>query len=295
MEKRRLGRTNLDVTVLGFGGAGIAGGDLENIRKVLNSALDAGINVIDTAECYEGSEESMGKAISKRRSEFFLFTKCGHPRGIGSKDWSANSILESIERSLRRLQTDCIDLIQLHGCSEAILKKREAISALEKARERGWVRYLGYSGDGPPARFAVECDAFDVLQTSINIADQEAISQIVPLARGKNIGLIAKRPLANFAWKTGHKPINSYHHEYYERLRKLDFDFLGNDEESIAIALRFVLSVPGVHTAIVGTTKPERSEENARLLESSPLRPDEYNAIRERWDVIAPKTWIGQP
>jgi aryl-alcohol dehydrogenase-like predicted oxidoreductase len=295
MEKRRLGRTNLDVTVLGFGGAGIAGGDLENIRKVLNSALDAGINVIDTAECYEGSEESIGKAISKRRAEFFLFTKCGHPRGIGSKDWSANSILESIERSLRRLQTDRIDLIQLHGCSEAILKKREAISALEKARERGWVRYLGYSGDGPPARFAVECDAFDVLQTSINIADQEAISQIVPLTREKNIGLIAKRPLANFAWKTGHKPINSYHHEYYERLRKLDFDFLGNDEGSIAIALRFVLSVPGVHTAIVGTTKPERSEENARLLESSPLRPDEYNAIRERWDVIAPKTWIGQP
>jgi len=295
MEKRRLGRTNLDVTVLGFGGAGIAGGDLENIRKVLNSALDAGINVIDTAECYEGSEESIGKAISKRRAEFFLFTKCGHPRGIGSKDWSANSILESIERSLRRLQTDCIDLIQLHGCSEAILKKGEAISALEKARERGWVRYLGYSGDGPPARFAVECDAFDVLQTSINIADQEAISQIVPLTHEKNIGLIAKRPLANFAWKTGHKPINSYHHEYYERLRKLDFDFLGNDEESIAIALRFVLSVPGVHTAIVGTTKPERSEENARLLESSPLRPDEYNAIRERWDVIAPKTWIGQP
>ena len=295
MEKRRLGRTNLDVTVLGFGGAGIAGGDLENIRKVLNSALDAGINVIDTAECYEGSEESIGNAISKRRAEFFLFTKCGHPRGIGTEDWSGSSILESIERSLRRLQTDRIDLIQLHGCSEAILKKGEAISALEKARERGWVRYLGYSGDGPPARFAVECDAFDVLQTSINIADQEAISQIVPLARGKNIGLIAKRPLANFAWKTGHKPINSYHHEYYERLRKLDFDFLGNDEESIAIALRFVLSVPGVHTAIVGTTKPERSEENARLLESSPLRPDEYNAIRERWDVIAPKTWIGQP
>jgi hypothetical protein len=295
MEKRRLGRTDLNVTILGFGGAGTAGEDLENIDKVLNSALDAGINVIDTAECYEGSEESIGRAISKRRAEFFLFTKCGHPRGVGSEDWSSNSILESIERSLRRLQTDCIDLIQLHGCSEAVLKKGEAISALEKARERGWVRYLGYSGDGPPARFAVECDAFDALQTSINIADQEAISQIVPPARGKNIGLIAKRPLANFAWKTGHKPINSYHHEYYERLRKLDFDFLGNDEESIAIALRFVLSVPGVHTAIVGTTKPERFRENANLLASRPLPESEYHAIRERWDVIAPKTWIGQP
>ena len=295
MEKRRLGRTNMDVTVLGFGGAGIAGESIENIGNVLNSALDAGINVIDTAECYQGGEKSIGNAISKRRDEFFLFTKCGHPRGIGSADWSASSILESIERSLRHLQTDRIDLIQLHGCSEAVLKKGEAISALEKARERGWVRYLGYSGDGHPARFAVECDAFDALQTSINIADQEAVSQIAPLTRARNIGLIAKRPLANFAWKTGHKPINSYHHQYYERLRKLNFDFLRNDEESIAIALRFVLSVPGVHTAIVGTTKPERCQENARLLESHPLPEREYNAIRERWDVIAPKTWIGQP
>ncbi len=295
MEKRRLGRTNMDVTVLGFGGAGIAGESIENIGNVLNSALDAGINVIDTAECYEGGEKSIGNAISKRRDEFFLFTKCGHPRGIGSADWSASSILESIERSLRRLQTDRIDLIQLHGCSEAVLKKGEAISALEKARERGWVRYLGYSGDGHPARFAVECDAFDALQTSINIADQEAVSQIAPLTRARNVGLIAKRPLANFAWKTGHKPINSYHHQYYERLRKLNFDFLRNDEESIAIALRFVLSVPGVHTAIVGTTKPERCQENARLLESRPLPQNEYKAIRERWDVIAPKTWIGQP
>ena len=295
MEKRRLGRTNMDVTVLGFGGAGIAGESLENIGRVLNSALDAGINVIDTAECYEGGEKSIGNAISKRRDEFFLFTKCGHPRGIGSADWSASSILQSIERSLRRLQTDRIDLIQLHGCSEAVLKKGEAISALEKARERGWVRYLGYSGDGHPARFAVECDAFDALQTSINIADQEAVSQIAPLTRARNIGLIAKRPLANFAWKTGHKPINFYHHQYYERLRKLNFDFLRNDEGSIAIALRFVLSVPGVHTAIVGTTKPERCQENARLLESRPLPQNEYNAIRERWDVIAPKTWIGQP
>ncbi len=295
MEKRRLGRTNMDVTVLGFGGAGIAGESMENIGRVLNSALDAGINVIDTAECYEGGEKSIGNAISKRRDEFFLFTKCGHPRGIGSADWSASSILQSIERSLRRLQTDRIDLIQLHGCSEAVLKKGEAISALEKARERGWVRYLGYSGDGHPARFAVECDAFDALQTSINIADQEAVSQIAPLTRARNIGLIAKRPLANFAWKTGHKPINSYHHQYYERLRKLNFDFLRNDEESIAIALRFVLSVPGVHTAIVGTTKPERCQENARLLESRPLPQNEYKAIRERWDVIAPKTWIGQP
>src|SRR5207237_3931542 len=101
MEKRRLGRTDMDVSVLGFGGAGTAGEDIENIRKVLNSALDAGINVIDTAECYEGSEESIGNDISKRRAEFFIFNKCGHLRGIWNLDWSGILIMERIIASLR--------------------------------------------------------------------------------------------------------------------------------------------------------------------------------------------------
>jgi aryl-alcohol dehydrogenase-like predicted oxidoreductase len=80
-------------------------------------------------------------------------------------------------------------------------------------------------------------------------------------------------------------------------LRKLNFEFLRERplEETIAIALRFVLSVPGVQTAIVGTTKPERAQENARLVEISRLSEKEYDAIRERWDGVAPKTWIGQP
>src|SRR5438874_13710355 len=85
MEKRRLGRTDMDVTVLGFGGAGTAGEDVEKIGRVLNSALDAGINVIDTAECYEGSEESIGNAISKRRAEFFLLPNAGTRVGSGAK------------------------------------------------------------------------------------------------------------------------------------------------------------------------------------------------------------------
>ena len=221
MEKRRLGKTDMDVSVLGFGGSeiGYEHASPETVAELLNSALDAGLNVIDTAECYHNSEELIGHAVSDRRKEFYLFSKCGHPHGFGEHaDWSKDSILKSIERSLDRLKTDRLDLVQLHSCSESELRTGEAIDALQTARERGYTRYIGYSGDGQAARFAVETGAFDTLQTSINIADQEAIDLTVPIAREKQMGVIAKRPIANAAWKTGHRPIDSYHHEYWERL-----------------------------------------------------------------------------
>ena len=298
MEKRRLGKTDMNVSVLGFGGSeiGYENATRETVAELLNSALDTGLNVIDTAECYHNSEELIGQAVSHRRKDFYLFTKCGHPHGFGERaDWSKDSILESIQRSLRRLKADKIDIVQLHSCSEATLQKGEAIEALQVARERGYTRYIGYSGDGHAARFAVESGAFDTLQTSINIADQEALELTLPLAREKQMGVIAKRPIANAAWKTGHRPLDSYHHEYFERLRKLNYDFLHHDlEKAISIALRFTLSVPGVHTAIVGTTKPERWQQNARLLAAGPLDKATFHKIRERWEECAPRTWLGQ-
>ena len=299
MEKRQLGKTGMQVSVLGFGAAeiGYEEASQSTVEQLLKSALDAGLNVIDTAECYRGSEELIGKAVGNRRADFYLFSKCGHPHGAESAaNWSRDSILESIERSLRRLQTDVLDLVHLHSCSEAELRKGEAIAALQIARDRGHTRFIGYSGDGQATRYAVECGAFDSLQVSINIADQEAIELTVPLAHEQGMGVIAKRPIANVAWKTGHKPANSYHHIYWERLRKLSFDFLQTPdlEKTIATALRFTLSAPGVDTAIVGTTKPERWEQNAKFLEAGVLSEEEFMAIRQRWDDIAPKTWIGQ-
>jgi aryl-alcohol dehydrogenase-like predicted oxidoreductase len=299
MEKRRLGKTDMDVSVLGFGGAeiGFENASPDAVEKLLKSALDAGLNVIDTGECYRDSEELIGQTVSNRREDFYLLTKCGHPHGMeSSANWSQASLLQSIERSLRRLKTDRLDIVHLHSCSESELRKGEAIAALQTARERGYTRYIGYSGDSRAAHFAVECGAFDTLQTSISIADQEAIEVIMPLAHKKQMGVIAKRPIANAAWKTGHKPIQGYHHEYWERLRKLNYEFLRNTdlEKTIGIALRFTLSVPGVHTAIVGTKKPERWQENAKLLEPGPLSEAEFHGIRQRWEEYAPRIWIGQ-
>lgn len=295
MERRTLGKTGMHVSVLGFGGSEIGyqrvGG--RTVTTLLWSALDAGLNVIDTAECYEDSETLIGKAIGSRRRECYLFTKCGHAGGWDRADWRPAALLNGIERSLRRLETDYLDLIQLHSCSLATLKKGDAIAALERARERGWTRSIGYSGDGEAARYAIECGRFDTLQTSVSIADQEALDLTLPLARERQMGVIAKRPIANAIWRATRKP-ESYYEDYWYRLKQLEYPFLKSSDTAVGTALRFTLSVPGVHTAIVGTAKPERWQENAALLRAGTLPAKEVERIRARWREVADASWVGQ-
>ncbi len=297
MERRRLGKTDMDVSVLGFGGSeiGYERASARTVARLLGSALDAGLNVIDTAECYEKSEALIGAALGSRRGECYLLTKCGHPRGFGRGEWRPASLLASIERSLKRLRTDRLDLIQLHSCALADLRRGDAIEALERARGQGWARYIGYSGDGEAARYAVECGRFDTLQTSVSVADQEALELTLPLAAGRGMGVIAKRPLANVAWRYARKPAEPYYQAYWARLRALDYPFLRDGSDAaVATALRFTLAAPGVHTAIVGTKRPERWPANARLLEAGPLPAAEVNRIRARWSEVADASWTGE-
>jgi aryl-alcohol dehydrogenase-like predicted oxidoreductase len=298
MEKRQFGKTDMQVTVLGFGGAeiGFEKAAPEAVARLLDDALDAGLNVIDTAECYLQSEELIGQAVSSRRSDFYLFTKCGHPEKPGEGDWRPESLLRSIERSLQRLRSDRVDLVQLHSCSEDELRKGDAIDALLRARDKGYTRYIGYSGDGQAARFAIESGAFDTLQTSVSIADQEAIELTLPLAIDRQMGVIAKRPLANVVWRHAQKPENAYVVPYWERIQELRYDFLQGDDPATAsaTALRFTLGVPGVHTAIVGTARPGRWRENAAALEAGPLPRSQFEAIRARWREVAEPGWTGQ-
>jgi hypothetical protein len=297
VERRVFGGTGLEVSVLGFGGSeiGYEQATPETVERLLGAALDAGLNVIDTAECYLESEELIGRAVSHRRSEYHLFTKCGHASGLDGPDWSPRLLTESIDRSLRRLRTDHVDLIQLHSCSADVLRGGGVIEVLRRAREQGKARFVGYSGDGADARYAVECGAFDTLQTSVSIADQEAIELTLPLARERGMGVVAKRPVANAAWRHETRPDNSYVQPYWERLRRLDYDFLKRDaRDAMSTALRFTLSVPGVHTAIVGTSKPGRWRENAELLAAGPLPAEEFGAVRARWKQVADDDWGGE-
>lgn len=204
MEKRELGKTGMQVSVLGFGGAeiGYENASPESVAQLLGSALDAGLNVIDTAECYADSEEKIGRALSGRRDHYYLFTKCGHAAGFDLPDW--------------------------------------------------------------------------------------------------DLRLLEQRPIANAAWRFNSTSAENasppdYWKPYLERLQELDYEFLtGELRQSIATALRFTLSVAGVDTAIVGTTKPDRWQQNAELLEGGALSNAEFEAIRDRWRSVAIANWVGQ-
>jgi aryl-alcohol dehydrogenase-like predicted oxidoreductase len=295
MEKRTLGKTGMDVTVLGFGGAeiGYQGVALETAGRLLNGALDAGLNVIDTAECYINSEELVGQTVGARRDQYFLFTKCGHDKD--GDHWNPQKMASQVDRSLIRLKTDRVDLLQLHSCTEEQLRQGDVIDVVKRARDAGKTRFIGYSGDGRAALYAVESGVFDTLQISVNIADQESIDLAIPVARAKGMGIIAKRPLGNAVWKHTSKP-EPYHQPYWERLPKLNYEFLKGDfQNAVSIALRFTLAVPGVHTAIVGTTQPDRWRQNADLLiKAGLLEQRQFDEIRARWKSVAGPDWNGQ-
>ncbi|ACX64713.1 aldo/keto reductase [Paenibacillus sp. Y412MC10] len=294
MERRAFGRTDMQVSVLGFGGAEIGKSDQKTVDRLLHSAIDAGLNMIDTAECYGHSEELIGKALSGRRDDYYLFTKCGHASGLDYPDWDPVMLEQSIDRSLKRLQVDHVDVIHLHSCSEEILRQGAVIEVLKKAKEQGKTRYIGYSGDSTDALYALQTGAFDSFETSLNIADQEAIDLTIPLAMKQGIGVIAKRPVANVAWKHETLSERDYAYPYWVRLGELNYDFLSDVQQGVETALRFTLSTPGIATAIVGTANPDRWGQNAALLEKGKLPEEVYESIRNRWREVAGADWVGK-
>ena len=281
--------------MLGFGGAEIGFNKQQtqmDVDALLNSALDSGLNVVDTAAAYHTSEQMIGAAISKRRQDFYLLTKCGALDGFTREDWSKKGILETIETSLRNLKTDYLDIAQLHSCDAEILRQGDCIEGLQRAQEKGYTRFIGYSGDNDDAKTAIEMDVFDSLQTSVSIADQSPIDGNIKLAKEKGLGIIAKRPIANAVWRHKEKPAETYHHEYWDRIQKLRFDFLNKSlEEATATALRFTLSIDGIDTMIVGTTKPNRWQENSKYVAEGNLSSEEYETIRERWSEVGGADW----
>ncbi|MBB6675368.1 aldo/keto reductase [Cohnella nanjingensis] len=298
MEKRKFGQTDMNVSVLGFGSAEI-GMDTAPITSkeaetLLGDVLDQGVNVIDTASSYKASEGLIGQAISNRRREYYLFSKLGEGESVGLPypDWDVRNVQPSIERSLKDLKTDYLDLLLIHSCSEAVLRQGDLVEAVRKLKRDGVVRYIGYSGDSTDALYAIRTDVFDALETSVNIADQEALSLTLTEAAKRSMGVIAKRPIANAIWTR--EGLENAPDPYKERLDKLDYPFMKQESDAIAEkALRFVLSVPYVDTAIVGTTNASHFKDNVRYAAKGKLPDREILEIRNRWLEACEPAWAG--
>jgi aryl-alcohol dehydrogenase-like predicted oxidoreductase len=277
----------MQVSTLGLGGNDLNRCSEQESDLIIGQAVEMGFNVIDTAESYKESEERIGRALGSRREDCYIFTKCGHADNFNLPAWSPQLLEASIERSLRRLHTEYLDVVFLHSCSLRHLQQGDVITSLQRAREAGKVRFIGYSGDREAARFAINCGAFDALELSLNIADQEAIDQLLPLALNRKMGVVAKRSIANLAWIPRYTAFPEPTRIYQQRLHKLNYDFLQRDDAT-DIALRFVLSTAGIHTAIVGTTNLNHLRANASSADSGPLTQEQYEAIRARWKQM---TW----
>ena len=309
MELRSFGKTGFEVSALGFGGApiGYLETDRRQVAEILNTLLDRGVNLIDTAASYSGSETAIGEAIGHRRDDYLLVSKCGQAfQDIEGAAWSASAIGQTVERALRRLKTDHIDVLLLHSCDLETLKEGEALGALVKARDAGKVRFVGYSGDNQAAAHAAGLDEVAVIETSVNICDQANIDSVLPEARRNNVGVLAKRPIANAAWKDASEqrgPYVNYAKIYSERLATMaitpaDLGFPGEVGAAWSeIALRFTLSQPGVATAIVGTTKTSHVERNLEALSKGALPENvvtELRAAFRRAESAAGEPWLAR-
>jgi len=294
MEKRRFGRTGLQVSVLGFGAAqmGYEQASPETVDRLLGITLDSGINVIDTAESYGESEAMIGRAIAHRRSEYNLFTKCGHT------SWDPDFLRRSIDQSLKRLRTDYVDLINLHSPSIEVLGQGDVVEVLQDAKAAGKTRWIGCSADGVEAAYVVDCGLFDVIQTSLNVADQEAIDLTLPKATEADMGVIVKRPIANAVWlRSDRNEISPYSQPYWDRLQELNYEFLrtGGTAEHLRRMLQFTFNQKGVHVTLVGTKNPdELLADIAAAVEVSPSPLEETQAIRDRWLEVASPSWTGR-
>lgn len=313
MPTRPFGTGGPPVGVLGFGSAeiGFLETGQETVDRLIGGLVEAGCNLLDTAAMYRGSEAALGSALAslgrqrgRGREEIVVVSKCGPPPGREGLDpWSAESIRLSIERSLERLGIERLDAILLHSCDLATLEKGEAIGAIVEARDAGLVAKAGYSGDNEAALFAVGHPEIEVLETSLSLADQANLAEVLPAAAARGIAVMVKRPMANAAWRRNEDQegmYSKYAAPYHERLATMSLDpaaFGIDGPAEIAwpeLALRFVLSIPGVTTALVGSSKPARVAANAAIAAKGPLPEETVSAIRDAFDQArGDESWPG--
>jgi aryl-alcohol dehydrogenase-like predicted oxidoreductase len=298
---RALGQTGANVTILGYGAMELRGlprgpeiAD-EDAGRLLNSVLDGGINLIDTSPDYGSSEEVIGTYLGHRRDEFFLASKCGCPMEVAADtppphphDYSAANVRANVERSLRRLRTDRLDLVQVHmSPSKATLDANGTVETLRELQDEGKIRFIGMSGIQPDLADHIAMDVFDAFQIPYS-AVQRDHEKLIAEAADQGAGTLIRGGAARGAaseeknWRTG--PLTQE-----PGVGKRNWETSGIEDllqqagiGRMEFILRFTLSHPGLSTTIVGTANRAHLASNIALAERGPLPGDLYEEARKR-------------
>ncbi|MBV8125266.1 MAG: aldo/keto reductase [Pelomonas sp.] len=291
MITQELGRTGLRISQLGFGvmQAGDPGIDEAAAGRLLHEALDMGITLLDTARSYQLSEERIGRHLRQRRGEFVLSTKLGY--GVdGVADWTAECIVQGVERALRVMHTDVIDIVHLHSCPLETLQRGEVVEALARCREQGKLRVAAYSGENEALDFAIACGQFQSVQTSLNLVDQGNLDfDRLRRAQEAGMGVLVKRPLASLAWRHAQRPDDFALGLYWDRWQAMGLErALPGSGAWTDLSLRFAAFQSGVSACLVGSTRAQALRDNAGALALGPLPEATLRTLRRAWQENCP-------
>ena len=303
-----LGRTGLEVTKLGYGAMELRGTDHfprlsgAEASAILNAILDNGINYIDTSPDYGYSEQLIGEHIAHRRGEFYLASKCGCPVEAPDvphdrqqpHDFSPANIRAGVEQSLRRMNTDYLDVVQFHvSPARALLEDLDSVGELDRLREEGKVRFIGVSGTMPQLEDQIAMGVFDVFQIPYSLIEREHEDLMHQAAQG-GAGIVIRGGVARGIMVKDESIIDEYPaflQDAFRARRRLwqqtTIDDLLGGMSPMEFMLRFTISNPDMSTTIVGTANPEHLAGNVRVAALGPLPADVYAEACRRFPKAA--------
>jgi aryl-alcohol dehydrogenase-like predicted oxidoreductase len=254
-------------------------------ETILNTALDAGINYIDTSIDYGLSEERIGRYIAHRRDAYYLASKCGclvgaspAPRGERNPHlFTRENIVAVVEQSLARMKTDHLDVVQFHSSpSRQTLDDNGALDALLELRDADKIRFVGMSGTFPHLTDHIATGLFDVFQIPYSAVEREHESAITAVAEA-GAGIVIRGGAAKGAPAPGKQT-----EMQWERWRLAGLDDLLQGMSPVEFVLRFTFSHPDMDTTIVGTVNPAHLDANLAALRAGPLPSDLYAEAKRR-------------
>jgi aryl-alcohol dehydrogenase-like predicted oxidoreductase len=291
---RALGRTGVQVTQLGYGAMEIRGRRIwggrpctsDQANEILNAVVDSGITLIDTANDYGTSELFIGRHLAKRREQYFLATKCGcHMQHAGDHDetphiWTRANLMRNIADSLQKMDTDHVDLLQLHNPDVESCEKAGLVDILREIKASGATKWIGCSATSPHLKTYISWGVFDAFQIPYSALERQH-ENLITAAAQSGAGIIIRGGVAR--GEPGSGLGNTDRWSGFERA-KLD-ELREPGESRTAFLLRFTLSHPDCHTTIVGTLHSTHLRENIAVAQKGALPSDVYAEAKRRLDA----------